>query len=700
MINNRIMNIKLSILLFFGWSILCAQPKIKLDTFALGYPKPVGIENDGYTSRLFVLDQTGRIFVLDSLGNKLDTFLDIRNSVQYINNGEQGLLGLAFHPDYRNNGYFYVYHTIKNTTNNAVYRYKVTSNPNRANIDSQKLVIAIPHPLFNNHNGGCIKFGKDGFLYIGIGDGGSGNDPNNNAQNKNTLLGKLLRLDVNNFTVAYTVPSTNPFVGQPNVKTEIWALGLRNPWRFSFDRNSGDLWLADVGQNNIEEVNFQPASNTGGDNYGWRCYEGNSAFNTTGCGASSNYKFPFFTYPHTSSNGGFSITGGYIYQGNQYKYLKDYYLFTDYVSGNFWVSKRNSSTFSTTLLSSPKQTNISSFGEDIKGELYACNLNNGTIYKIRELCEQFKITLVPKNLTCYNSLDGRIDVLPSGNNGTVSYSWSNGNTGNNQLNLSDGKYVVTATDAIGCSVKDSIILSKPDTIIIQSQIQHPRCENIQSGSIILFVTGGTGGTYRYQWNDGATSNVIQFLSAGNYAVTVIDSNQCSNSASFTLYNIDTLEKPIITYGSDFLQTTAGYQSYRWIKNGIELLGSNKDTIHPNLTENAYYIVEVTDWNGCKALSDTFLHIWFQSHPKNSMVDKFTVYPNPVKGKLNIDISFIQNLPITIQLSNAVGQIVMQQKVEGKHIQTSFLTSTLASGLYQISILLNNKITATQTFYKE
>ena len=240
-----------SFLVFSFFAI--AQPKIKLDTFARTFAAPVDIANDGSTKRMFIVQQNGIIWTLDSNGAKLDTFIDLRTKVQYSPNSEQGLLGMAFHPDYQNNGYFYTYYTVKSTNNNNIVRYKVSANPNRAARDSGRVVINIAHP-FANHNGGCIKFGSDGFLYVASGDGGSGGDPNANGQNKNSLLGKILRLNVNRFDTTYTIPASNPFVGQTNVKQEIWAYGLRNPWRFSFDRQTNDLWIADVGQGAWEDA--------------------------------------------------------------------------------------------------------------------------------------------------------------------------------------------------------------------------------------------------------------------------------------------------------------------------------------------------------------------------------------------------------------------------------------------------------------
>src|SRR5690606_21188454 len=231
--------------------------------------------------------------------------------------GERGLLGLAFAPDYETSGRFYVNYTNPNG-NTVIARYTVSENPNVAN-STGTVLLTIEQP-FSNHNGGSIHFGPDGYLWIGMGDGGSAGDPNNNGQNKNSLLGKMLRIDVSG--ESYTSPSDNPFVGTDGAD-EIWSYGLRNPWKFSFDRETGDVWIADVGQNAVEEINRQP-SITEGINYGWRCYEGNSPYQTSGCAAQETMTFPVATYNHPG--GRCSVTGGFVYRGENYPNLSGKYF--------------------------------------------------------------------------------------------------------------------------------------------------------------------------------------------------------------------------------------------------------------------------------------------------------------------------------------------------------------------------------------
>lgn len=340
--------------------------EVSLELFAEGFNSVVEMAHAG-DSRLFVVEKTGKIKILQPDGSTNSVpFLDVSNLIS--NGGEQGLLGLAFPSDYQTSGRFYINFT--NTAGNTVIaRYSVSSNPDIANTTGEPL-LTIPQP-FTNHNGGTLKFGPDHYLWISSGDGGGGGDPNGNGQNTNTLLGKILRIDVSGAT--YTSPSDNPFVGQ-NGAEEIWAYGARNPWKFSFDRETGDFWMADVGQNAIEEIN-QSLSTDGGLNYGWRCYEGNDPYNTAGCGAPESMTFPVAVYNHSS--GRCSITGGYVYRGALYSNLEGCYFFGDFCSGEIgWVQPNGEMTF---LLDSG--ISITSFGEDAKGELYV--LGNGKVYKIK-----------------------------------------------------------------------------------------------------------------------------------------------------------------------------------------------------------------------------------------------------------------------------------------------------------------------------
>ena len=356
------------------------EPVLKAVEFVTGLASPVGlVAAPSVFDQLFVLEQnTGRIRVIRE-GTLLATpFLDLGSLIS--SGGERGLLGLAFHPKYLTNGYFYVDYT--NTAGNTVIaRYKVTSNPDIADPSSAVILKTITQD-FANHNGGQLAFGPDGNLYVALGDGGSGGDPNARAQDLNVLLGKILRLDVD--AGAPYIPNDNPFVGTDGLD-EIWAYGVRNPWRFSFDRLTGDLYIADVGQGAWEEIDFQPADSVGGENYGWRCYEGDAEYNTTGCADPGTMVFPILTYDH--SGGACSITGGFVYRGCAMPGLHGTYFYADYCA-DFVRSFRYQpgdaippTWQDRTAELGPFDGAIVSFGQDSDGELYIVS-SGGTIYKI------------------------------------------------------------------------------------------------------------------------------------------------------------------------------------------------------------------------------------------------------------------------------------------------------------------------------
>ena len=289
-------------------------------------------------------------------------------------NGEQGLLGLAFPPGFAQSGRFYIdYTNLAGDTIIAMYR--VSSNADVADASSETVLLRIAQP-FANHNGGQLRFGPDGFLYIGMGDGGSGGDPLNNGQSLTSYLGKLLRIDVESTPGTVRIPPDNPFVNTPGTRPEIWAYGLRNPWRFSFDRITHDLWIADVGQDNFEEVDFQPASSKGGENYGWNRMEGAHRYRA-GC-SQLGLVLPVQEYSHSD---GCSITGGFRYRGTASPGLRGTYLYGDLCSGTIWgMSQVGSAWVSRRLISSG--FGITTFGQDEAGEIYVSNANNGTVYRI------------------------------------------------------------------------------------------------------------------------------------------------------------------------------------------------------------------------------------------------------------------------------------------------------------------------------
>jgi glucose/arabinose dehydrogenase len=354
-----------------------AWPAVGLVPFLDGLTDLVQVTNAGDgTGRLFIVQQTG--YVRIAVGGVLQAtpFLDIHTLI--VAGGEQGLLSIAFPPNYSQKGYFYVDYTRAADGATVVSRIPLSVDPNVANPAGEQVLLVIPQP-YANHNGGQLVFGPDdGYLYIGMGDGGSGGDPGNRAQNPLSLLGKILRLDVESGASPYAIPASNPFVGNPSWLPEIWALGVRNPWRFSFDRLTADLYIADVGQNLYEEVDVQPAGSPGGQNYGWRIMEGLHCYNPNPCD-STGLTLPVAEYNHGV---GCSITGGFVYRGVLSPGLSGIYFYGDYCSGIIWGLRQTTGQWETHLFLDTT-LNITCFGEDEAGEVYVGDYAGG-IYRLAD----------------------------------------------------------------------------------------------------------------------------------------------------------------------------------------------------------------------------------------------------------------------------------------------------------------------------
>lgn len=395
------------LLLFFMCTSFVQAQDIVLEIFATGFTSPVAIQHAG-DDRLFVVERGGNIKILNSDGTVNPTsFLQLNNTV-IVAGGERGLLGLAFHPDYENNGYFFVNYTRAGDGATNIVRYSVNpDNPDVALPASDTVLLTVPQ-TFTNHNGGSLAFGPDGYLYIGMGDGGDLLF----VQDMNSLLGKMLRIDVDNTDdLPYSIPADNPFVGVDGAD-EIWAVGLRNPWKFSFNRLNGNLWIADVGQSAMEEINKVSAPLEAGLNFGWSCYEGNNPHNTSGCLPASAYTFPISTYP--LGNGFCAITGGYEYTGSLYPNFTGKYFFADYCASRIgWIDQDGGTVTWTQGFSG----GFATLGEDFQGELYVAGINSGVVHKITDASlsvdafEALGLKLYPNpassevNLVCNHACD-------------------------------------------------------------------------------------------------------------------------------------------------------------------------------------------------------------------------------------------------------------------------------------------------------
>lgn len=454
-----------SLLLLFSTFVLAQD--VTLELFKSGFNSPLYLlhAND---DRLFVVEKDGKIKIIQADGTINTTpFLDI--SAQISNQGEQGLLGMAFHPNYASNGYFYVNYT-DNDGDTQISRFSVDpTNPDVANANSEFHILGYAQP-FTNHNGGNILFGPDGYLYISSGDGGGSGDPNNRSQDLNTLLGKLLRIDVDNPSGGnnYGIPVDNPFVGDPNAMPEIFAYGLRNPWRFSIDLTENELWIADVGQGNLEEINRTPLANSGA-NYGWSCYEGSQPFNPNGCPPQSDMEFPFAEYSHT--NGNCSISGGFVYRGSTYSDIAGLYFFADFCSGMIGSVDNSGNLVDYGNFSG----NWVSFGEDIHKELYIVDISGGDIYKIKgdQLVgnEDF-------------SMENSLSILPIPASESITFSLKNGLLDSIELydvngrlirsveNISNSKKTISVTD-LAAGMYFGEITSKKGTRTVKNLIVGP-----------------------------------------------------------------------------------------------------------------------------------------------------------------------------------------------------------------------------------
>jgi glucose/arabinose dehydrogenase len=350
---------------------------LQLEPLVNGLDAPLLVTTAGDGSgRLFVVEQPGRIRIVRDAQLEPEPFLDI--SDRLVSGGEQGLLGLAFHPRYEQNGRFFVNYT-DTSGDTVIAEFRVSADdPDRADPGSERVVLSFDQP-FANHNGGNLVFGPDGYLWIGTGDGGSAGDPMGNGQDLGTLLGKMLRIDVDHRDrgLAYAIPPDNPFTGKLGARPEIWAYGLRNPWRYSFDRQTGDLWIGDVGQNAFEEIDHVP-SGEAGLNFGWNVMEGRECFQpVTGCDE-SGITPPVAVYGHDL---GCSVTGGYVYRGTRWPALAGAYLFADFCSGTIWgLDASDPKAEPAELLTLGH--NVSSFGQDDDGELYVTDLSSGQVLEV------------------------------------------------------------------------------------------------------------------------------------------------------------------------------------------------------------------------------------------------------------------------------------------------------------------------------
>ena len=684
----------LSLLFLLAGLFLYAQPKIQLKQFAGGLSKPVDIAHCG-DNRLFVVEQNGFIQILDSAGNKQSVpFLNIDARVNSSGN-EQGLLGLAFHPNFLQNGWFFVNYT-QNNGDTRVSRFTATPGavPLVADPDSEKILLEVDQP-YSNHNGGCIKFGPDGYLYISLGDGGSGGDPQGNGQKKTTFLGKILRIDVNVADAPYySVPADNPFVGQSDYLPEIWSLGQRNVWRFSFDRLNGDMWMGDVGQNEWEEVNHEPA-NTGGMNYGWRCYEGNATYNTSGCQPASAYTDPVFVYNHASANG-CSITGGFVYRGTKYPLLYGQYLVADYCSGRFWrLTPNGDGSFTSSILANLVAYEYSSFGENKDGELFVTTLSSGKVMRLDELCSSLNVDAVTTP-SCPHENTGSISLNVNGGLAPYTYAWSGGITTASSSNLGGGTYTVLVKDANQCQVLDTIVLESGSPMAVPSinfvSGASVMC-NPDTTPVTLSITGIPFlGVTRQWFKEGiaipganSVTYTLPALETGTY--TVRWKNE--NTGCFSEYAVpitisyETIPANGIVQVDNVLKLTdeaafaTGY-TFQWYLDNAILPGATGAALEVALMGN--YTLEVTSANGCKAI----YALTVGSNDPRSLI-RFVINPNPSNGIFRVEMDLEKAETMQLSVLDQQGKVQYQQTLSGQNVVSNVDIRHLPAGNYTLRV---------------
>lgn len=643
------------------------------------FNQPVDIKHAG-DERLFIVEKTGRIWIMDKQGNKAASpFLDITDRVNAGAN-ERGLLGLAFHPDFASNGYFYVNYTGAGG-HTRISRFQLAAGmTEKADSTSEMVLLQVNQP-FNNHNAGDLAFGPDGYLYIPLGDGGNAGDPGNRSQNPMEMLGKMLRIDVNS-GMPYGIPADNPFVSAVDTLPEIWSLGLRNPWRISFDRLTGDLWIADVGQGEWEEINLEPAGSSGGFNWGWRCYEGFAPYNTAGCGPQNSYVPPIHVYANIPSVG-CSVTGGYVYRGKQFPSMSGKYFFTDFCSGRIWTleSDGNGGWTATEVYKGPTQEYVS-FGEDNEGELYLAAIGDGRIFRITAPCA---LTALPTPLapSCAGQCDGGVTFTADG--GCPPYQlvleWADSSF----LETSDlfadslcpGIYNYTLTDCQGCVVEGSFEITQPAPLVLTTMTTPASCPGECDGELVVLASGGCP-PYIYEVTAAGFSDslsVYNSLCAGDYLITVRDCQGCETSTEAVITE-PAVYSVSLFWNGDTLKASSGLQLYRWFRNDSLVAETTTGEWLPD--SSGIWRVEGLDPNGCPVVSNEVEVIL--SATEETWQAEAKVYPVPFNDFLRIEFPSLAES--SFELRDALGRTVRRSKTRNIHDgPVEWSTSDLPDGVY-------------------
>lgn len=679
-------------LLLLGLKAEAQTPNLQLTPLATGFSSITSLAhcND---DRLFVVQQRGRIRIVDINTGAVNStdFLNLTSLVTQ-SGSERGLLGLAFHPQYQSNGYFFVSYT-DNAGSSVIARYRVSeSNPDVADPNSGQILLTFTQP-FSNHNGGDIQFGKDGFLYFGSGDGGSAGDPQNFAQNNMSLLGKMLRIDVNDFSSStYTVPPSNPFVGNASYRPEIWSTGLRNPWRFSFDRLNGDMWIGDVGQNAMEEINYQPASSAGGENYGWRCYEGTLPYQLSGCGAQSNYVFPVFFY--NQSGNGCSVTGGFVYRGALYDYMYGRYFLTDYCSGRIWSFPADgSNNYQATIHGNFVANNYVAFGEDRYGELYLAE--RGRVMRVTvESCVPVAKILETGSLTI---CDGESTVLRAAFHPSLTYQWYKDNQLIDGATLAEltvtepGEYKVDVTRDNCSNLSESVEVSFAPGVPLEFSIEMTSiCIDQLSIELGASPSGGifTGA--------GVSNGVFDPAQAGAgiHVITYSYSEPgfCNSQITDTV-TVNPL--PVLTIGNlaaIYCVDEAPVQLQVSPTGGVFSGASENGIFDPAAAGIGTHeiVYSFTDANGCAASVSISTEVDACLSFNDLNGNEFTIFPMPAADKFFIRFDKVPTNMTEFTLMDMNGKIYKPEVTNSGAVYQLQLNSNYASGVYLLEIKIEGQ----------
>jgi glucose/arabinose dehydrogenase len=686
------MNIQRSILftlMLFSQFSFSQTPTVSLSQITTGYSRVTVITHCG-DERLFIVEQAGRIKWIKPFSGSLTPtlFMNIDPRVGSSGN-EQGLLGLAFPADFTQTGKFYVNYT-NNTGSTVISRFYVSAaNPDTANPASEEILLTIAQP-YSNHNGGCIQFGPDGYLYIGMGDGGSAGDPQGNAQNDQSLLGKMLRIDVSG-TGAYTIPADNPFASAgDNIRDEIWAKGLRNPWKFSFDRVTGDMWIADVGQNAAEEVNYQAANSTGGENYGWKCYEGNASY--SGCAISQNLVYPIYTYPHSGAISGCSITGGYVFRSNVYRDLVGRYFFADYCSARIWSSIPDGNGAFTTSTHGVFGSSYTTFGEDRYGNVYIGEAT-GKISRITSTAFPAASIDSTGNLSF---CQGDSIILSTPENPLLSYAWYKNNeliaeaTSNMLVVRDSGSYKVIVANTNGTTVSDSVTVTNYS--IPQVSLNSDFTKLCEDAAFPIALNGSPdGGVFSGTGVNESSFNPFQ-LGAGTYIISYVFTTDegCIADTAFLTITLDTLPAvSIAELPTDFcLNAPVITLSGNPVGGTFSGPGISGATFNPFTAGVGVHSISYTvaDGNGCANFDSVSFQVNECLGLNESKNNRFTVQPNPTSGNTRITIPKELNA-CSVLIINTFGQVCFVKNINP---QTELFSEQISfdqfsTGLYYVLV---------------